>query len=116
MARTLPDVAAGGMAEPKSPLLPFAARRAFRGAALHSPPPSLVASLVVPRLLDFARAHFSGIGPQEVPTTRAFDLGRDQVDLAMRHGKSAQPGLAAESIRQGRRDALLAPCGSERFG
>jgi LysR family transcriptional regulator, glycine cleavage system transcriptional activator len=33
-----------------------------------------------------------------VPTTRVVDLKRDQVDLAVRHGKGSWPGLAASFL------------------
>ncbi len=57
-------------------------------------PPSLAATWLIPQLGAFEREH-PDIDLQLVPTTRVVDLGRDQVDLAVRHGKGAWPGIEA---------------------
>ena len=57
-------------------------------------PPSLAATWLIPQLGAFERAH-PDVDLQLVPTTRVLDLQRDQVDLAIRHGKGAWPGLEA---------------------
>lgn len=57
-------------------------------------PPSLAATWLIPQLSGFERAH-PDIELQVVPTTRVVDLRRDQVDLAVRHGKGAWPGVDA---------------------
>jgi LysR family glycine cleavage system transcriptional activator len=57
-------------------------------------PPSLAASWLIPQLSAFERAH-PDLDLQLVPTTRVVDLRRDQVDLAVRHGKGAWPGIDA---------------------
>ncbi len=57
-------------------------------------PPSLAATWLIPQLSAFERAH-PDIDLQLVPTTRVLDLKRDQVDLAIRHGKGSWPGLEA---------------------
>jgi LysR family glycine cleavage system transcriptional activator len=56
--------------------------------------PSLAASWLIPQLSAFERAH-PEVELQLVPTTRVIDLARDQVDLAVRHGKGSWPGLEA---------------------
>ncbi|MEX2630507.1 MAG: LysR substrate-binding domain-containing protein [Tistlia sp.] len=57
-------------------------------------PPSLAASWLIARLGGFERAH-PDVELQLVATTRVLDLRRDQVDLAIRHGKGAWPGVEA---------------------
>jgi LysR family glycine cleavage system transcriptional activator len=57
-------------------------------------PPSLAAAWLIPQLSAFERAH-ADVELQLVPTTRVVDLKRDQVDLAIRHGKGAWPGIEA---------------------
>ena len=57
-------------------------------------PPSLAATWLIPQLSAFERAH-PEVELQLVPTTRVVDLRRDQVDLAIRHGKGAWPGIEA---------------------
>jgi LysR family transcriptional regulator, glycine cleavage system transcriptional activator len=57
-------------------------------------PPSLAATWLIPQLGAFERAH-PDIELQLVPTTRVVDLKRDQVDLAVRHGKGSWPGIDA---------------------
>ena len=57
-------------------------------------PPSLAASWLIPQLSAFEREH-PEVDLQLVPTTRVVDLRRDQVDLAVRHGRGAWPGIDA---------------------
>jgi LysR family glycine cleavage system transcriptional activator len=57
-------------------------------------PPSLAAAWLIPQLSAFERAH-PDVELQLVPTPRVVDLKRDQVDLAIRHGKGAWPGIEA---------------------
>jgi LysR family glycine cleavage system transcriptional activator len=57
-------------------------------------PPSLAATWLIPQLSAFEREH-PDLELQLVPTTRVVDLQRDQVDLAVRHGKGSWPGIDA---------------------
>ena len=57
-------------------------------------PPSLAATWLIPRLAGFERQH-PEIDLQLVTTTRVVDLTRDQVDLAVRHGKGNWPDVEA---------------------
>lgn len=57
-------------------------------------PPSLAAAWLIPRLGAFEREQ-PDIGLQLITSTRVVDLRRDQVDLAIRHGRGAWPGLEA---------------------
>ncbi len=57
-------------------------------------PPSLAATWLIPKLGVFERAQ-PEIDLQLITSTRVVDLRRDQVDLAIRHGKGAWPGLDA---------------------
>ena len=69
-------------------------------------PPSLAATWLIPRLGDFERRQ-PEIDLQLVPTTRVVDLGRDQVDLAIRHGKGTWPGIEASFLLE---EAALPVC------
>jgi LysR family glycine cleavage system transcriptional activator len=60
-------------------------------------PPSLAATWLIPQLGAFERDH-PEVELQLVPTTRVVDLLRDQVDLAVRHGKGAWPGIVADFL------------------
>ena len=62
-----------------------------RSAVRLTLPPSLAATWLIPRLGAFEREN-PGIDLQLVATTRVVDLRRDQVDLAIRHGKGVWPG------------------------
>jgi len=57
-------------------------------------PPSLAVTWLIPRLGAFERAQ-PQIDLQLITSTRVVDLRRDHVDLAIRHGKGAWPGLDA---------------------
>ena len=57
-------------------------------------PPSLAVTWLIPRLSAFERAHpHSDL--QLITTTRVVDLRRDQVELAIRHGKGSWPDVDA---------------------
>ncbi len=62
-------------------------------------PPSLAATWLIPKLGAFEREH-PEVELQLVPTTRVLDLRRDQVELAVRHGKGAWPGIEATFLLQ----------------
>ncbi len=68
-----------------------------RGVVRLTLPPSLAASWLIPRLGEFERAE-PDIDLQLVATTRVLDLRRDQVDLAIRHGKGSWPGVEASFL------------------
>jgi LysR family transcriptional regulator, glycine cleavage system transcriptional activator len=57
-------------------------------------PPSLAATWLIPQLSAFEREH-PDVDLQLLPTTRVVDLRRDQVDLAVRHGRGSWPGIDA---------------------
>ena len=63
-------------------------------------PPSLAATWLIPKLGAFERDH-PDIELQLVPTTRVLDLKRDQVELAVRHGKGVWPGIEADLPARG---------------
>ncbi len=60
-------------------------------------PPSLAVSWLIPQISAFEGEH-PAIELQLVATTRVIDLARDQVDLAIRHGRGVWPGLEAEHL------------------
>jgi LysR family glycine cleavage system transcriptional activator len=60
-------------------------------------PPSLAASWLIPQLSAFELAH-PDVDLQLVATTRVIDLRRDQVDLAVRHGRGSWPGIEASFL------------------
>ncbi|MEO1275189.1 MAG: LysR substrate-binding domain-containing protein [Pseudomonadota bacterium] len=71
-------------------LMPSGGRRAVRLTL----PPSLAATWLIPRLGAFEAEH-PGIEVQLVLTTRLIELGRDQVDLAIRYGRGPWDGVEA---------------------
>ena len=71
-------------------------------------PPSLAATWLIPKLGAFERDH-PGLELQLVPTTRVLDLRRDQVELAVRHGKGAWPGIEATFLLEETALAVCAP-------
>jgi LysR family glycine cleavage system transcriptional activator len=79
-----------------------------RGAVRLTLPPSLAATWLIPRLGAFERAH-PEIDLQLIPTTRVVDLSRDQVELAIRHGRGVWPGLAATFLLQETAMPVCAP-------
>jgi LysR family glycine cleavage system transcriptional activator len=74
-------------------------RPAGRNVVRLTLPPSLAAAWLIPQLGAFERAH-PGLDLQLVPTTRVLDLRRDQVDVAIRHGKGTWPGVQATFLLQ----------------
>lgn len=67
-------------------LLPARGRRTVRLTL----PPSLAATWLIPRLAGFEDEH-ADIDLQLVTTARVVDLMRDQIDLAIRHGRGGWP-------------------------
>ena len=77
-----------------------------RGVVRLTLPPSLAAAWLIPKLGAFEREH-PDIDVQLVTTTRVADLRRDQIDLAIRHGKGVWPGLEATFLLE---EAALPVC------
>jgi LysR family glycine cleavage system transcriptional activator len=71
-------------------------------------PPSLAATWLIPRLGAFERKQ-PDIDLQLITTTRVVDLKRDQVDLAIRHGKGAWPGVEATFLLEETAMPVCAP-------
>ena len=72
-------------------------------------PPSLAANWLIPRLGAFERRH-AEIDLQLLTSTRVVDLRRDQVDLAIRHGRGTWRGLDATFLLE---EAALPVCAPE---
>ena len=83
-------------------------RPAGRNAVRLTLPPSLAATWLIPALAAFER-ECPGIELQLVPTTRVLDLKRNQVDLAIRHGKGSWPGIEATFLLEERALPVAAP-------
>ena len=60
-------------------------------------PPTFAATWLIPRLGDFERDH-PDIDLQLTATTRVVDLRREQMDLAIRHGRGAWPDVTASHL------------------
>jgi LysR family transcriptional regulator, glycine cleavage system transcriptional activator len=71
-------------------------------------PPSLAATWLIPKLGAFERDH-PDMELQLVPTTRVLDLRRDQVELAVRHGKGDWPGIEAAFLLEEKALPVCAP-------
>ena len=71
-------------------------------------PPSLAATWLIPKLGAFERDH-PDMELQLVPTTRVLDLKRDQVELAVRHGKGVWPGIEATFLLEEKALPVCAP-------
>ncbi len=71
-------------------------------------PPSLAAAWLIPRLSGFERRH-PHIDLQLLTSTRVVDLRRDQVDLAIRHGKGTWPGMRASFLLEEAAMPVCAP-------
>jgi LysR family transcriptional regulator, glycine cleavage system transcriptional activator len=71
-------------------------------------PPSLAATWLIPKLGAFERDH-ADTELQLVPTTRVLDLKRDQVELAVRHGKGVWPGIEAAFLLEEKALPVCAP-------
>ncbi len=73
-------------------------RSAAQGSVLTvTAPPSFAASWLVPRLVQFQRRH-PGIEVRLVSTMRKLDLFREGIDVGVRYGRGAWPGLIAERL------------------
>ncbi len=71
-------------------------------------PPSLAATWLIPKLGGFERQH-PDTDLQLITTTRVIDLKRDQVDLAIRHGRGAWPDVTAEFLLEEAAMPVCAP-------
>jgi LysR family glycine cleavage system transcriptional activator len=71
-------------------------------------PPSLAVTWLIPRLGAFEREQ-QEIDLQLITSTRVIDLKRDQVDLAIRHGKGVWPGLEATFLLEESAMPVCAP-------
>lgn len=85
-------------------IVPSAGRRAVRLTL----PPSLAAAWLIPRLGAFER-EAPEIEIQLITSTRVVDLRREQVDLAIRHGRGAWRGLAATFLLEETAMPVCAP-------
>jgi LysR family glycine cleavage system transcriptional activator len=71
-------------------------------------PPSLAATWLIPKLGAFERDH-PDMELQLVPTTRVLDLRRDQVELAVRHGRGEWPGIETAFLLEEKALPVCAP-------
>lgn len=71
-------------------------------------PPSLAATWLIPKLGAFER-EYPEIDLQLITTTRVVDLKRDQVELAIRHGKGAWPDVDATFLLEETAMPVCAP-------
>ncbi|GMG81023.1 transcriptional regulator GcvA [Paralimibaculum aggregatum] len=71
-------------------------------------PTSFAATWLIPRLGAFEAAN-PGIDVQLVLTARLVDLVRDQVDLAIRHGRGSWPGVEAAHLFEDLATPVTAP-------
>ena len=74
-------------------ILPSGGRHAVRLTL----PPSIAATWVIPRLRRLEE-DLPDIDLQLIPTTRVVDLKRDQIDLAIRHGRGRWTGVEADFL------------------
>jgi LysR family glycine cleavage system transcriptional activator len=70
--------------------------------------PSLAATWLIPRLGAFEREH-PEIDLQLITTTRVVDLMREQMDVAIRHGKGAWPDVEATFLLEETAMPVCAP-------
>ena len=77
-----------------------------RGTVRLTLPPSLAANWLIPRLGTFER-QYPSVSLQLLTSTRMLDLNRDQVDLAIRHGKGSWRGVEATFLLE---EAALPVC------
>lgn len=70
--------------------------------------PSLATAWLIPKLSAFEREQ-PEIGLQLITSTRVIDLRRDQIDLAIRHGQGAWPGLDATFLLEEAAMPVCAP-------
>ncbi|MEM7749318.1 MAG: LysR substrate-binding domain-containing protein [Pseudomonadota bacterium] len=85
-------------------LLPTSGRNAVRLTL----PPSLAANWLIPKIGGFEQAH-TNIDLQLVTSTRVADLRRDQIDLAIRHGRGKWRGLEATFLLEETASPVCAP-------
>ncbi|MEO0819107.1 MAG: LysR substrate-binding domain-containing protein [Pseudomonadota bacterium] len=71
-------------------------------------PPSLAATWLIPRLGAFETAA-PDLDVQLVLTTRLIDLARDRIDLAIRYGRGAWDGVAAQFLFEDLATPVAAP-------
>jgi LysR family glycine cleavage system transcriptional activator len=83
-------------------------RPAGRNVVRLTLPPSLAATWLIPKLGVFERDH-PDVELQLVPTTRVLDLKRDQVELAVRHGKGVWQGIEAAFLLEEKALPVCAP-------
>jgi LysR family glycine cleavage system transcriptional activator len=83
-------------------------RPAGRNVVRLTLPPSLAATWLIPKLGAFERDH-PDVELQLVPTTRVLDLKRDQVELAVRHGKGVWQGIDATFLLEEKALPVCAP-------
>jgi LysR family transcriptional regulator, glycine cleavage system transcriptional activator len=83
-------------------------RPAGRNVVRLTLPPSLAATWLIPKLGAFERDH-PDVELQLVPTTRVLDLKRDQVELAVRHGKGTWPDIEATFLLEEKALPVCAP-------
>lgn len=79
-----------------------------RAVARLTLPPSLAATWLIPRLGAFERAR-PEIELQLITSTRVVDLRRERVDLAIRYGRGAWPGLKASFLLEETAMPVCAP-------
>ena len=85
-------------------LLPTSGRNAVRLTL----PPSLAANWLIPKIGGFEQTHIN-IDLQLVASTRVADLRRDQIDLAIRHGRGKWRGLDATFLLEETASPVCAP-------
>ncbi len=85
-------------------LLPTSGRNAVRLTL----PPSLAANWLIPKIGGFEQTH-ANIDLQLVTSTRVADLRRDQIDLAIRHGRGKWRGLDATFLLEETASPVCAP-------
>ncbi len=85
-------------------LLPASGRSSVRLTL----PPSLAVTWLIPKLGAFEREH-PEIDLQLITTTRVIDLRREQIDLAIRHGKGVWPDVEAAFLLEEAAMPVCAP-------
>lgn len=77
--------------------------------------PTLAAKWLVPRLMEFQERH-PDIEVRLTTTTALVDLRRDDVDLAIRYGRGAWPGLRADFLMNDELFPVCAPDYPQKAG
>ena len=70
--------------------------------------PNFAANWLMPRMGEFWAAH-PGIDVEILPSTALVDLRTDNVDIAIRYGKGAWPGLNADLLIDAQHAVVAAP-------